>query len=145
MTKINTQLRKDFTPKQAEQGGSFDVPPIPFIPAEESSLADMETHELTLLIDANGVGTKKNNTYKLKAKVFQSGSTEDLLFWLDELETIFRNKPCTQANSKFDMVQLLTSGDARTYWRGMANAEKSNLGQNASISILARQIDHHSV
>jgi hypothetical protein len=41
MTKINTQLRKDFTPKQAEQGGSFDAPPIPFIP-EESLLADME-------------------------------------------------------------------------------------------------------
>jgi hypothetical protein len=78
MTKINMQLRKDFTPKQAEQGGSFDAPPIPFIP-EESLLADMETHELTMLIDPNGVGTTKNNdTYKLKAKVFQSGSTEDL-------------------------------------------------------------------
>eukprot|EP00978_Attheya_sp_CCMP212_P046675 scaffold404616_cov47-Attheya_sp.AAC.1 len=52
------------------------------------------------------------------------GSTEDLLLWLDELQTIFRNKPCTQADSKFDIVQLLTSGDARSYWRGMANAEK---------------------
>jgi hypothetical protein len=47
MTKINMPLRKDVTPRQAEQGGSFDAPPIPFIP-EESSLADMETHELTL-------------------------------------------------------------------------------------------------
>jgi hypothetical protein len=123
MTKINMQLRKDFTQKQAERGGSFDTPPIPFIP-EESSLNDMETHELTLLIDPKGVGSAKNNTYKLKAKVFQCGSTEDLLVWLDELQTIFRNKPCTQADSKFDIVQLLTSGDARTYWRGMANAEK---------------------
>jgi len=116
MMKINIQLRKDFTQKQAERGGSFDTPPIPFIP-EESSLGDMETHELTLLIDPKGVGSAKNNTYKLKANVFQCGSTEDLLVWLDELQTIFHNKPCTQADSKFDIVQLLTSGDARTYWR----------------------------
>eukprot|EP00978_Attheya_sp_CCMP212_P013286 scaffold33394_cov62-Attheya_sp.AAC.2 len=73
MTKINVQLRKDFTQKQAERGGSFDAPPIPFIP-EESSLGDMETHELTLLIHPKSVGSAKNNTYKLKAKVFQCGS-----------------------------------------------------------------------
>eukprot|EP00978_Attheya_sp_CCMP212_P037736 scaffold180778_cov37-Attheya_sp.AAC.1 len=84
----------------------------------------MKTHELTLLIDPKSVGSTKNNTYKLKAKAFQCGSTEDLLVWLDELQTIFHNKPCTQADSKLNIVQLLTSGDARTYWRGMANAEK---------------------
>jgi hypothetical protein len=127
MTKINMQLRKDFTQKQAEPGGSFDAPPIPFIP-EESLLGDMETHELPLLIDpqsmGQSVGSAKNNTYKLKGRMFQCGLTKDLLVWLDKLDTIFCNKRCTQADSKFNIAQLLIFGDARTSWCGMANAEK---------------------
>jgi hypothetical protein len=92
--KIKLQLRKDFTQKQAEcgRGTSFNVPSILFI-SKESLLADMETHELTLWSYPNSVGTTNNNTfYMLMAKVFQSGSTEDPLFWLDEQDTIFCKK-----------------------------------------------------
>eukprot|EP00978_Attheya_sp_CCMP212_P048867 scaffold586435_cov94-Attheya_sp.AAC.2 len=68
MVEINLQIRIEFIQKQAERGGAFDAPPIPFIP-NESMLDDMETHdELTLLIDPKtDMNASRDKTYKLKA------------------------------------------------------------------------------
>eukprot|EP00957_Ditylum_brightwellii_P069879 5306861-Ditylum_brightwellii.AAC.1 len=48
---------------------------------------------------------------------FELGSPEELINWRIQLNHIIQNKPCKDAESCFDMVEMLLGGKAYQHWR----------------------------
>ena len=122
MPPVLSTLREDFKQQHAERGGSFERPPIPFIP-DKSRVDEAQEHEVTLRVSPDGNGAEKNNVIKKKVPVFSDGTPEDILFWQDELRQVLKRKPCTSAESKFDMTEVLLAGDALVHWKEFIRME----------------------
>ena len=79
--------------------------------------------------------SKKNN-YVIKAKRFETGTTEDVLRWYITLQEIFEKKPCEDAEAKFGMVELLLGGQGKKdFMRFKKTVTKGLVASDSTTSI----------
>eukprot|EP00568_Trieres_chinensis_P012725 CAMPEP_0183291700 /NCGR_PEP_ID=MMETSP0160_2-20130417/1018_1 /TAXON_ID=2839 ORGANISM="Odontella Sinensis, Strain Grunow 1884" /NCGR_SAMPLE_ID=MMETSP0160_2 /ASSEMBLY_ACC=CAM_ASM_000250 /LENGTH=403 /DNA_ID=CAMNT_0025452537 /DNA_START=256 /DNA_END=1467 /DNA_ORIENTATION=- len=107
---------RDIDQRHAEKRGGFERPPIPFVP-NASLLSDQRRHEVTLKVSPSGENGDKNNVIKKFVYVFGEGSPEDFLLWADDLRMVIERKPCKSAAAKFDLTELLLTGEALLHWK----------------------------
>ncbi len=83
----------------------FFQPPIPLV-QEESHYELCDKKELVLLVNTTAANSvDKKITIKKKFPVLKSGTVEDYLKWTNDMWYIVKNKPCTSAGSKFDLIK----------------------------------------
>ena len=62
---------------------------------------------------------EKPNTYKQKFRKLCHGSAEDFLKWARSLQTVFKGKPCTSPDSRFEMTGLILYGNLKDTWEAI--------------------------
>ena len=62
---------------------------------------------------------EKPNTYKQKFRKLCHGSAEDFLKWARSLQTVFKGKPCTSPESRFEMTGLMLYGNLKDTWEAI--------------------------
>ena len=62
---------------------------------------------------------EKPNTYKQKFRKLCHGSAEDFLKWARSLQAVFKGKPCTSPESKFEMTGLMLYGNLKDTWEAI--------------------------
>jgi len=112
MPPVLSTLRRDFKQRQCERGGHFDRPPISFIP-NDPLLDESHAHELAIRVSE----TKSNNTIRVRVPILAMATPEEFLDWEDQRLNVIRRKPCSTALSKFDMTEILLSGEAKSRWK----------------------------
>ena len=55
----------------------------------------------------------KKNNYDVNVRIFYHITPEDMLMWSTKIQDIFLKKPCDDAESRFDITELLLSGQAK--------------------------------
>eukprot|EP00957_Ditylum_brightwellii_P093036 7084027-Ditylum_brightwellii.AAC.1 len=111
-----SRLCGNFKVQDAECGKVHERPAILFVPEEEST-ADLDKVEIILKVLPNGTGDAKQNVTNNTIVKFKLGSPEELINWRIWLNHVIRNKLCKDAESCFDMVEMLLGGDALQHWR----------------------------
>eukprot|EP00957_Ditylum_brightwellii_P203392 15334409-Ditylum_brightwellii.AAC.1 len=109
-------LRRNFKIQDAEHGKVHKRPAIPFV-LEEESTADLDKVKITLKVSPNATGDTKENVTKNTITRFKLGNLEELINWRIRLNHVIQNKPCKDAESCFDMVEMLLGGEALQHWR----------------------------
>ena len=95
----------------------FFQPPIPFVP-EESHYESCDKKELVLLVNPTASNSvDKKSTIKKSFPVLKSGTVEDYLKWTNDMWYIVKNKPCTSAGSKFDLIKCFLAEEALEEWQ----------------------------
>ena len=56
-------------------------------------------------------------------RIYSHGSVEDLFEWRRDVDDVLVRKPCNTAISRFEMVEVLLSGDPLVTWREIRRAE----------------------
>ena len=59
----------------------------------------------------------KKSTIKKNFPVLKSGTIEDYLKWTNDMWYIVKNKPCTNAGSKFDLIKCFLQEEALEEWQ----------------------------
>jgi len=115
-------------PSEAERkGGMFGVKGIiPFIPeAIDPSLEERGCVEFVVKVNQSGT-LSKNNSVKRRIQKFSYGTTEELLRWKRELDSIIASKPVTDPMGKFNTAELILSDDPlntfKEYRRGVCES-----------------------
>ena len=55
----------------------------------------------------------KNNNYQIHLNFFHCGTSEDMLLWCSKIQNIFPKKSCDNAETKFNITELLLRGQAK--------------------------------
>ena len=75
---------------------------------------------------------------KIQAKRFETGTTEDVLWWYIPLQGIFEKKPCEDAEAKVGMVELLLGGQGKKdFMRFKKAVTKGLVASDSTTSIAA--------
>ena len=101
-------------PGDAERGKIEQRPAVPFVSEAtyDSTERDKGKYiEITCRHSPADKDTKKNN-YNVHVRIFDHGTPEDMLLWYTKIQDVFLKKPCDDAESKFDITELLLSGQA---------------------------------
>ena len=105
----------------------FFQPPIPFVP-EESHYESCDKKELVLLVNPTASNSvDKKSTIKKSFPVLKSGTVEDYLKWTNDMWYIVKNKPCTSAGSKFDLIKCFLAEEALEEWQTCEAAVTSKI------------------
>ena len=94
----------------------LDWPAIRFVPEKDKGLHKTLEVELRLNPDSKSL----DNTVKRKVIIFSQGSIEALLRWKQDVDEVVERKPCSKAQSMFDMTELLLGGDPQATWRSIS-------------------------
>ena len=102
-------------PGDAERGKIEQRPAVPFVSEAtyDSTEKDKGKYiEITCRHTPAEKDTKKNN-YNVHVRIFDHGTPEDMLLWYTKIQDVFLKKPCDDAESRFDITELLLSGQAK--------------------------------
>ena len=115
--KVMNQAIKDSCsgPGDAERGKIEQRPAVPFVSEAtyDSTEKDKGKYiEITCRHTPAEKDTKKNN-YNVHVRIFDHGTPEDMLLWYIKIQDVFLKKPCDDAESRFDITELLLSGQAK--------------------------------
>ena len=69
--------------------------------------------------DPPAKAVEKVATYKQKFRKLCHGTAEDYLKWHRSLQTIFKGKPCTSPEAKFEMTGLMLFGNLKDTWEAI--------------------------
>ena len=94
----------------------LDWPAIRFVP--EKDKGPHKTLEVVLRLNPDSKSL--DNTVKRKIIIFSQGSIEALLRWKQDVDEVVERKPCSKAQSMFDMTELLLGGDPQATWRSIS-------------------------
>eukprot|EP00957_Ditylum_brightwellii_P029019 2192575-Ditylum_brightwellii.AAC.1 len=111
-----SMLRRNFKIQDAELGKVHKRPTIHFVPEDEST-ADLDKVKITLKVLPNATGGAKQTVTKNTIAKIKLGSPEELINWRIWLNYVIQNKPCKDAESRVDMVEMLLGGKALQHWR----------------------------
>eukprot|EP00957_Ditylum_brightwellii_P119778 9138490-Ditylum_brightwellii.AAC.1 len=111
-----SMLCGNFKVQDAERGKAHERPAILFMLGEEST-ADLDKVKITFEVFLSVMGDVTQNITKNTMAKFKLGSPEELINWRILLNHVIQNKPCKDAKSCFDMVEMLLGGEALQHWR----------------------------
>ena len=60
-----------------------------------------------------GADNNKKNNYQIHVRIFDHGTPEDMLLWYSKIQDIFVKKPCEDAETKFNITNVLFTGQAK--------------------------------
>ena len=58
---------------------------------------------------------RKKNNYQIHVRIFDHSTPEDMLLWYSKIQDIFVKKPCDDAETKFNITELLRTGQAKKF------------------------------
>ena len=102
-------------PGDAEKGNIEIRPAVPFVSEAtyDSTEKDKQKFiDITCRHSPSGADSKKNN-YQIHVRIFDHGTPEDMLLWYSKIQDIFVKKPCDDAETKFNITELLLTGQAK--------------------------------
>eukprot|EP00957_Ditylum_brightwellii_P123117 9387385-Ditylum_brightwellii.AAC.1 len=111
-----SMLCGNFKVQDTERGKVHKRPAIPSVPKEEST-ADLDKVKITLKVLSNATCDAKQSITKNTIAKFKLGSLEELINWRIRLNHVIWNNLCKDAESCFDMVEMLLGGKALQHWR----------------------------
>ena len=102
-------------PGDAEKGSIEIRPAVPFVSEATYDSTEKDKGkfvEITCRHTPTGSDSKKNN-YQVHVRKFDHGTPEDMLLWYSKMQEIFSKKPCDDPETKFNVTELLLSGQAK--------------------------------
>ena len=99
----------------AEKGNIEIRPAVPFVSEATYDSTEKEKQkfvDITCRHSPSGADSKKNN-YQIHVRIFDHGTPEDMLLWYSKIQDIFAKKPCEDAETKFNITELLLTGQAK--------------------------------
>jgi hypothetical protein len=122
------------TNKQDNQaaGKRFVPPPIPLVRPEYA--APKKNESLTMKLRSNPTDDN-SQTYELVVKFFKTGTAEEWLMFLRDLNKILVGQNITAAPAKYAMARLLLSGEALTVFNTHATEHGNETNNHFNLTL----------
>ena len=93
--------------------------PKPQVTFKDGTASGSREEEKDVPAEPPAKAVEKAATYKHKFRKLCHGTAEDYLKWHRSLMTIFKGKPCTSPESKFEVTGLMLYGNLKDTWEAI--------------------------